>query len=150
LILVLSGLAGCVVTVSNDGGGNGSGQPPAPTTITVNIVNDTNVALDPQVFIAANNVSATDAFAPVNQFTDFGVGSLGILDANDSATLTVDCDAAAIIATQGGIFGNDLNHSDGQGQQIVLRQNESVFCGSTVTFTYTRAGSGFTTTFKVN
>lgn len=141
---------GCVVTVDDgdDNGGNGGGNDP-PAQLTVRIINASNVTLDPEIFIASEGVSADELFDPSRKFTAFGVGTLGLIADSDATEFTIDCAQARVIGTSGGRFGNDLNNPDGTGRRIVLTQDLNVFCEGAVTFTYSGAGSGFSTTFDV-
>ncbi len=148
MLLFLPG-SGCVITFDpipgddddpNDGGG---------TTITIRVVNTTNTTLDPDIYISATAVSTEELFVPARKYTAFGVGTLGLLGPGGSDQFTVSCSDARVIGTLGGRFGDDLNNPDGTGRQIVLTQDLNVFCGGRVTFTYSRSGSAFTTTFDV-
>lgn len=143
--------AGCVIRVTSGGDGGGdSNQPPAATKITVRVVNTTGVSLDPQIFFSDQFVPPDQLFADGNKYTAYGVGTLGILADNDSASFNIECDLATTIGTKGGSFGDDLNNPIGVGQQIIVRMNESIFCGQTLTLTYRKSGSGYTTEFSVS
>lgn len=128
---------------NNDGANNAADQ------ITITVVNTTDVTLDPEIYISAEPVSVDELFQPANKYDAFGVGTLGILADHDSDTFTLDCAQAHVIGTQGGKFGDDLHNPDGNGEQIVLTQDLSVFCGGTVTLTYSRTADGFTTAYAV-
>lgn len=147
-------VAGCVVTVEPDpndnGNGDGNGGGGDGETIRVRIVNTTNVDLDPEVYLSAQAVGVEELFQPGNKYTAFGVATLGIIEAFGSDSFTVTCADARILGTTGGRFGDNLNEPDGFGRQIVLTQDLNVFCGGTVTFTYSRSGDAFTTTFDVD
>jgi len=147
-------LAGCMLTLTpSDGGadnGDGDGTGGDTTdTLTVRVVNLTNVSLDPEIYVSAEPVSVDELFQPANKYTAFGVGTTGILADRDSDTFALDCSQARLIGTRGGRFGDDLNNPEGTGQQVVLTQELSVFCEGSVTFTYARAGDGFTTAYIV-
>jgi hypothetical protein len=149
LALLLPG--GCVITVDEidgaDGGdGNGGGT---TEQITVRVVNTSNVTLDPEIYISAEPVSVEELFRSANKFTRFGVGTQGILADHDSDTFALDCSDVRVIGTTGGTFGDDLDNPDGTGQQIVLTQELNIFCGGTVTFTYSGSGGEFTTEYDV-
>jgi hypothetical protein len=150
LVALLPG--GCVVTVDpideTDGDGDGNGGTPA-TQITIRIVNTTNVTLDPEIYISAEPVSVDQLFRSANKYKAFGVGTQGILADFDSDSFSLDCSAARVIGTRGGKFGDNLNQPDGDGDQIVLQQELNVFCGGTVTFTYSREAGGFSTSYNV-
>ena len=144
---------GCVVQVFTDGGGffgdNGA------ETIRIRVVNETTRALDPGIYIASDTISDPNAlFTAEHKFTRLGVGLLGVLGPGDSDTIEVACDQARTIGTDGGTFGggddgNDLSDPAGKGRQIILFQDQSVFCGDRVTFRYRRVGGEFTTVLEV-
>ena len=153
LVPLLSG-GGCVVTVDplDGGGGNGGGDDDGTTgdVITVRIINASNVTLDPEIYISAEPVTIEQLFQAGNKYTAFGVGTLGLLGPADTDQFTIACADARVIGTNGGKFGDDLNDPEGTGRQIVLTQDLSIFCEGQVTFTYSRSGGGFTTTFDVD
>lgn len=150
--LLLPG-AGCIITIEpdpNGGGGDGGGDP-VPQTITIRVVNSTSTGLDPQIYTSGDPVSSDELFNDGNKFTSFGFLNLGALDRFSSDDFDVNCSDARVLGTRGGAFGQDpLNNPEGNGTQVVLSQDVSVFCGGTVVFTYSRSGSGFTTSFQVN
>jgi hypothetical protein len=47
------------------------------------------------------------------------------------------------------VYGDDLNFPIGQGQSIVLEQDENVYCGDTVTFTFSVVGGALRTSHAV-
>lgn len=150
--LVTAALAapGCVITISDGSGGGDSNSPPPPTTITVNVINTTEVSLDPQIYFSDQFIPPDQLFVDANKFTAYGVGTLGFLADDDSSSFTVDCTRAVTFGTRGGAFGDDLANPIGGGKQIILRLDESVSCGQIVTLTYRRtAEGGFTTDFVV-
>lgn len=135
-------LAGCIVDVdpgddNGDGGGGGS-----PDTIRVNVLNQTGVTLDPEIFRSASPVSVDELFSSGNKFTAYGVGTIGLLGPGGSDSFTLTCEEARVIGTNGGKFGDNQNAPDGNGQRIVLTQDLSVFCGGTLTIVYSRRLSG--------
>jgi hypothetical protein len=140
-------MAGCAIEI-DDGGGDGDGGGDSGV-ITITVVNQTNTTLDPEIYISATPVGIDELFGGANKFTLYGVGTLGLLGPNASDTFTISCEQARVIGTNGGRFGDNLNSPDGMGRQIVLTQDLSVFCGGALTFVYSRAGSGFDTTFAV-
>jgi hypothetical protein len=144
-------VGGCAVEVDPDGddGGDDGGDPTAQT-ITIRVTNSASVTLDPEIYISATPVSAEELFTDANKFTAFGVGTLGLLGGNDSDTFEVDCAAARVIGTKGGRFGDDLNNPQGAGQQVILTQDLSIFCGGTLRLTYSGSGSTFNTNFTVS
>jgi hypothetical protein len=153
LVPLLTG-GGCVVTVDplDGNGANGGGDDDGTTTdvITVRIINASNVTLDPEIYISAEPVTIEQLFQPGNKYTAFGVGTLGLLGAADADQFTIECANARVIGTSGGSFGDNLNDPEGTGRQIVLTQDLSIFCEGRVTFTYSRSGGGFTTTYDVD
>ncbi|GMU80231.1 MAG: hypothetical protein IT450_12410 [Phycisphaerales bacterium] len=148
-VAILAIPGGCVVTIEPDGNNNDNGGTPGATTIRVRVINSTNVTLDPEVYASATAVNADGLFVDGNKYTAFGVGTLGLLGPQTSDTFEIDCANARVIGTKGGKFGDNLNQPDGVGQQVVLTQDLSIFCGGTLTLTYSRSGSGFRTDFTV-
>jgi len=133
----------------NDTGG------PAPDEITIRVVNASANTLDPQIYIAGQPVTAAELFASSNKFTEYGVGRLGLIAGNDSDSFTISCADARVVGTTGGSFGggddgNDLTEPAGTGRQLVLTQELVFYCGDQITFTYSRSGDGFTTTFDTD
>ncbi len=149
-MLTLCSAGACVVTIdpppNDDDGGNGGG---GTSRITIRLVNTTNTTLDPEFYIAAEPVSVDQLFDASRKFTSFGVGTIGLLADRDSAEFTLECSATRVLGSKGGRFGNNLNSPDGVSQQVVLTQDVNVFCGDTVTLTFGRSGSTFTTSLSV-
>ncbi len=152
-LLAIGGLlaiCGCINIDPGDGGNNNDNDNPQPAqSIRVRIINTTDTTLDPEIYVSAEPVGVTDLFAPSRKFTAFGVGTLGLLGPFGVDEITLDCAAARVVGTRGGRFGDDLNNPAGTGRQIVLTQDLNLFCDGLVTLTYSRSGSGFTTTFDV-
>lgn len=147
--LALTVTLGCIVTVEPIDGGDGDGG--EPTTITVRLFNATNIGLDPQIFISAEALSAEALFASAtNKFTSFGDFGLGLLGAGDVVGFDLDCAAVRVLGTPGGSFGNNLQAPEGTGTQRVLSQDAQFNCGDTITFTYSRSGGGFATSFGID
>lgn len=150
LAMALPGLmGGCVIQITPGGNGGNDNTTTPPQKITVRIVNEADTTLDPEVFVSATPATVDQLFAAGNKFTSFGVGTLGLLGPKSEDTVDVDCANVRVIGTHGGKFGNNLNAPDGTGQQIVLTQDLSIFCGGAVTFTFSNNG-GFTTTYSVS
>lgn len=139
--------SGCLIGIG-DGGGDGGGG--TPEKIRVTVVNQSGITLDPEIYKSAAPVTVEELFADGNKFTAFGVGTLGLLGPGGSDTFTLTCEEARVIGTRGGRFGDNQNNPDGFGQQIVLAQDLSVFCGGTLTIVYSRRpGGGFQTNHTV-
>lgn len=144
---------GCVVQVFTDGGGSFGGG--SSDTIEVRVINETTRALDPGIYVAADTITDPNAlFTDEHKFTRLGVGLLGVLGPGDSDTIEISCDQARTIGTDGGTFGggddgNDLGDPAGHGRQIILIQDQSIFCGDRVTFHYRRSEGEFTTVLEV-
>ncbi len=144
-ILVLFIIGGCTIRI-----GRRDDEPPAaPTTIAIRIVNDTPYALEPQVFVGAIANGLSQLYRSTNQRSDFGLGARGLVEPGKQVTISTACDPPVYIATQGGIFGEDLNFPRGQGQPIVLEQNRNVYCGDLVTFTFSATGNTLRTSHAV-
>lgn len=155
-LLFVGALCGCIIRVSDGSGGTsgggssaGDGGNSGPVTIKIKVANSSDVSLDPQIYVSDQFASIDQLFVPANKYTAYGVGTIGILADNDNASFTVDCAGARTIGTLGGSFGNDLNYPVGSGRQIVVRLDESISCGQTLSLTYRASGKGFTTDFSV-
>lgn len=138
-------LGGCSLQLLQNQGKTG----PSARTITLQLVNLTGQPLDPQVYIAPAGGGVEALFAAENQRTDFGVGGLGILLPVADVIIALPCGEGLMIGTKGGIFGEDLTQPTGAGQQYVLREDETIHCGDTVTFTFTARGQSLVTTYVV-
>lgn len=145
-LLTLSAVAGCAFQI---GDSDGDAQTAPPSAIIVKIINNTGKPLDPQLYIGAASAGSQGLFTSVNKRTDFGFGGLGVLEAGATIELTVACDAALLIGTAGGIFGDNLNVPTGQGQSLVLDSSLNVPCGNVLTFTFTASGSTLRTSYSV-
>src|ERR1041384_2707505 len=93
-------LNGAIIRVTSDGNGGGTGdanQPPTPPpTIKIKVENDSHVSLDPQIYISDQFAALDQLFVPANKYTAYGVGTIGILADDDSASFTVECAGARI------------------------------------------------------
>lgn len=147
LLAVCAGLAvaGCTITIGVPADGN----PPAPTTMTVKVVNHTDKPLDPQIYVGSVSAGLDGLFAAANQQTSFGFAGLGLVEAGKEASFTIGCDQHVYIATAGGVFGDDLSAPIAQGQQIVLEQDLSVRCGDVAQFTFTASGDALHTSVSI-
>lgn len=147
---------GCVVTVDPIDNGDGDGDGGTTTDkVTVRVINATNHTLDPEIYLARAPMSVEDLFSPSRKYTAYGVGRLGLIAAADSDEFTVDCAAARMVGTAGGLFGggsdnNDLTNPAGSGTQLVLTQDLVFFCGDRITFTYRGSGGEFSTTLDID
>jgi len=147
-IAIAVAITGCTFQVLPDDSGHTA--PPVPvTTITVKAVNETDRPLDPQLFVGPIADGVENLFVVDNKRTDFGVGGVGILLPGDTVSFAVACDDQVFIATQGGIFGEDLTTPDGKGRQYVLEEEVNVDCGDQVTFSYANDGNVLQTRFSV-
>ncbi|MFQ5805672.1 MAG: hypothetical protein ACE5I3_04395 [Phycisphaerae bacterium] len=147
---------GCVITVDPIDGGNGGDNGDGTTEqITVRVVNATGHTLDPEIYVASEPVDLDHLFTRSRKFTQFGVGRLGLIAANDTDSFTIDCAQARMVGTLGGSFGggsdrNDLTDPAGSGTQLVLTQDLVFYCGNRITFMYRRSGDGFLTTLDID
>ena len=151
LLITLTGLAtgGCVLSVIPDNGTGGTTTP--PTTITIQIRNQTGRTLDPQVYVGKPGETQDTLFTTAaNKQTGFGVGKLGVMVPGDEAVLTFKCDQLGFFGTAGGIFGDDLRTPLGTGQKYVFQQDQNVICGSIIVFTFTTNGSQLITSYGVS
>lgn len=143
--ILIATLGGCVIEfVPVD---DGTTDP--ATTITVRIINNTNLPLDPQLYLGSPDGGVEGLFVAENKRTDFGVGTLGIMLARSDTSFTVDCGELGLIGTLGGIFGDDLQNPLGSGHQVVLQENVNVNCGDVVTFAFNAQGSTLITSYAV-
>ncbi len=148
---------GCIIEVdplpSGGGGGSGGGSGGGggePTSITLRIINETGATLDPQIYVTADAITdPSELITRSNAFTRFGVGNRGLLGDFDSDTVTFDCSEARVLGTAGGLFGDDLENPDGEGQQRILGQDTIFECGDTITLRFGRSGGAFVTTVSI-
>jgi hypothetical protein len=146
LSLLLAG--GCTIQVGPPGSDQNTPNVP-PTTIMVKAINRTDKPLDPQIYVGPATGGLNGLFVAANKRTDFGVGGVGILLPDAEISISVACGEQVLIATRGGIFGDDLTAPDGQGQQFVLDEDLNLYCGDLVTFTFHNDGSELLTGFSV-
>jgi hypothetical protein len=140
---------GCTITVSPDGGGDGDGDGEPVESIHVVVVNETDTALDPELYVSAEAASVDELFEDSNKYTSLGVGSVGVLNPGGSDEIELVCSEARVIGTAGGVFGDDLSEPDGRGRRLVLTRDLNIFCGDTLTLRYQRTEDGFTTVYDV-
>jgi len=141
--------AGCTLQLAPDGAGHGTPSV-AASSITVKIINRTGKPLDPRVYVGRIANGLNGLFVAGNKRTDFGVGGVGILTPDTAvASFSVACDEGVFIATQGGIFGDDLTAPLDQGQQFVLEEGLNVRCGDMVVFAFYSSGDALITSFSV-
>ncbi len=136
-------LSGCIVQMESE-------RPVPASGIAVRIVNETDQPLDPQVYVGPVSEGVRGLFERRYKRTDFGVGGIGVLLGNSDAVLTIACDGEVLIATSGGVYGDDLNAPAGEGQQVVLEQGLNVQCGDTVTFRFQAVGGALRTSYSVS
>lgn len=144
-IVSLLVVGGCTIHIGSQDGG----QNVTPTSILIKMVNLTDTALDPQIYVGAVSDGLSRLYRASNHRTDFGLGGRGLVESGTDATLSLACDPVVFIATQGGAYGDNLDAPLGQGQPIVLEQNQNVYCGQKVTFTFSVSGGALTTTYVV-
>ncbi|MCA9242553.1 MAG: hypothetical protein KDA32_01260 [Phycisphaerales bacterium] len=143
-------MGGCTITFDpNPNDGNNNPNDPDPGTVTIRVLNRTNTTLDPEIYVAGSAVTVSQLFSSSRKYTEFGVGTLGLLGPFGSDSFTLTCAEARVLGTKGGAFGDNLNNPDGTGRQIVLTQELVFDCGAVITFSFERSGGGFTTTFEV-
>lgn len=144
-LFTLAGLSGggCVIDLSPGGGGGTDGK------ITIIIRNTTSTDLDPEIFLSDVALSSDELLQDENKYTLFGVQSRGVLGPLDEETVELDCSDVRVVGTAGGIFGDDFTDPDGTGDQRLLSQSASFECGEVITFTFSRDGSGFSTSVDV-
>ncbi len=143
--------AGSCITVTNvgpePGPGGGGGGGGSPTSVTVHFVNQTPFGVDPQFFVSSQPLGdpATVLFVPGNQIASgFGTYGRGIVGPGETSQLTLTCDQAVSIGTQGGVFINpdETGSVVGNGQQRAATINQVYICGDQVTITFSVAGPG--------
>lgn len=142
-------VGGCVVRVTNPGGTTPDPNEPTAGTILVRIVNNTDQPLDPQIFVGLVADGVDALFDEANARTDLGVGNAGIILANSEDAISVDCTEPVYVATQGGIFGDDLSAPIGTGRETTLEQGRTLQCGDLLVFTFSRQGDALITSVTV-
>jgi hypothetical protein len=143
-ILALLAAGGCTIHIGPQDGGDDT-----PTSIFITMVNDTGTALDPQIYVADASNGLDHLYDGSNQRTDFGLGGRGIIEPGKDATIATACDPPVFIATEGGLYGDDLDNPAGQGPPIMLEQDQSVRCGDHVTFTFSVVDGALQTSYTV-
>ncbi len=157
-VVVLASLlvvSGCVYELpappaetSEVGGEVARATPPPPTGITIRLINKTAKPLDPEIYVGLADDGVDALFDIENKRTDFGVGGVGILLPDGEVTIAVRCGDHVLIATLGGIFGDDLTDPIGSGRQLVLEEDVNVMCGDTLTFRFAANGDSIATGFS--
>ena len=147
-ILILSGLAvllhgGCSITFNPTPNGGTEGK------VTIRVVNNTSVDLDPQIFIAASVLPRNELFQQKYKYTDYGVFDEGLLGPYGSETFTLDCADARAVGTLGGKFNENGTVEKGD-REYILTQENVYFCGDVITFTYSRTSDGYTVNYDLN
>jgi hypothetical protein len=143
-------VGGCTISPAPNSNDNGPPPPPPVTTYSVAIRNLSTTTIDPDIHISsAATTDPAALFVPANKYTRFGVGTRGLLAPGDVARFELDCAAALAIGTPGGLFGDDLDHPDGQGQQRILTQATVFSCGDTITFIFSAGSAGFETSVAI-
>lgn len=141
--------SGCVITFEPIDNSNGDGSTPA-STITVRVVNQTDVGLEPQIYFSASATTADELFVKSNLFTRFGIFGRGLIDRFSEDSFTVNCSDARLIGTFGGRFVDNSGEPQGTGTQRVLTQEVNFNCGERITFIYRRTGGVFVTSIAVD
>lgn len=148
-LLAVLALIGCTIVIDDPGAGDGDGPPAAPTTFSVQIVNDSGKPLDPEIYVTSSSTTNPDElFQSIFKYTTFGFGNRGFLEPRDSITIGFDCPAVMTIGTRGGIFGENFDSPDGVGTQRLIVQGANFACGETLVFRFT-SDNGYTTTVEV-
>lgn len=127
-----------------DSGGGNANQ------VTIRLVNASpTAAVDVLLYATSQavNDADNDLFIAANQqLAGIGFAGSGILQPGQVDEVALDCAAALVIGTRGGVFLNvDSGAQIGTGTRYVLWQGGQFQCGSTITFTYVPSGSGFRT-----
>ncbi len=151
--LFLPGIS-CITVTNDPGDGGDGGNGPGPNTVTIRMINATpNRALDVQIYAtnqAVNNLDTEFFIAANQQLAGIGFAGSGILAPGTDDVISIPCENALIVGTLGGRFLNeDTGEQVGTGTRYVLFQGSQYACGSTITFTYTLAGAGFTTGLSI-
>jgi hypothetical protein len=140
-------LGGCTIQVAGPGDGGSATAP--PSAITVKIVNATDKALDPQIYVGPSAAGVPALFTDANKKRDFGFGGLGYVEPSSEASFSIPCGQQVLIGTQGGAYGDNLNTPLGRGQQLVLEEDVSVRCTYVLTFTFSASGNQLVNEYSV-
>ena len=140
-------LGGCTIQVTGPSDGGATTTP--PSAITVKIVNATDKALDPQIYVGPSAAGVQALFTDANKKRDFGFGGLGYVEPSSEASFSIPCGQQVLIGTQGGAFGDNLNTPLGRGQQLVLEEDVSVRCTYVLTFTFSASGNQLVNEYSV-
>lgn len=117
--------------------------------ITVKIINQTDQLLDPQIYVAPAADGLDELFVAENKRTDFGFGGMGVVLPFTSVSLSVACGRDLLIATKGGVFGEDLSRPIGSGERLVLQEGLSVPCGALIELYFAPAGVELDSSYAV-
>ena len=128
-MMICVGVCGCV-------------PPPPPAQITVKLVNDASVTMDPHLYISGSKVSSDALFVAVNMYANFG-GST-VIAAGATVSVVLGADAVATIGSQAATFGDWTDWTNaGTSVDSPVRQIDSDYAsGDVVTLRFYRDSEG--------
>jgi len=105
--------------------------------ITVELVNETSLDVQPRLYISGSATDAAGLFVGANLRTDFTDRAFPELRRAETVSLTLECDDAASIGVRNPVMFDAVQlivtNSD---DQIFLRRDTDFQCGGTVRFVY--------------
>lgn len=116
LLLALT-VAGCTITIdpldpnANDPNAVDPNANPQPTTLTVYLINETNLELDPHLYVSQYVLSAEQLFVDSNIYANFDGAT--VIDPNTTVELTLNCSETKTIGSDQAAFGkwSDLQNA---------------------------------------
>jgi len=118
--------------------------PPVPAPVVIELVNATGLDVTPGLFVDASATTAEALFVPDKRVTDFTDRPFPELRANETRSITIDCDQAAAIGVDATIqFDATSLTVTTSTDRIFSTRGDAYDCGSTVRFTYTLEGGVF-------
>lgn len=123
-------------------GVSGCLPPPPPTQITVKLINEASVTVDPHLYVSGSKVSSDALLVAANIYANFN-GST-VIPAGTTVTVMFDCDQLATIGSQAATFGdwNDWINAGTSVDSPVNQIDTDYTCGDVITFRFYRDGQG--------
>jgi len=116
--------------------------PEPATELTITLINDTDLELDPMLFVSDRQVGEDELFDGFT-YAYRAFGDKGLLDPRQQVQFTLPCDQAATIGSHQAGFSDLDTFTGGTSVDSPLLHLDADFaCGQTVTFRFSRHASG--------
>lgn len=123
-------------------------EPTGP--ITVKLINDTTLDVEPKFFVSATENKPWTLFTAANRVDDFTNRPFPELRANETATLTYECSDVASMGVNAAAMVNDLTLERAVTEdRVFLLVPDDVRCESTVRITYYVQGGVFHVRYEI-